>query len=166
MRRLYYIRFILFLSAMVVVAMYEPVVAQGGVGAIRNIGKIKQIKVKVSKPYPVRGVNTGVRPIGPVITRSRVLPVTDTSSHHLKQMHVLPSTLGVRRWPFDGLLSPSMGRIAIEGSFDTIIPKRIIDDARAVGIPVAAPPQAAAPMDGADVEEPSLHQGSCAQEED
>lgn len=120
MRRLYYIRFILFLSAMVVVAMYEPVVAQGGVGAIRNIGKIKQIKVKVSKPYPVRGVNTGVRPIGPVITRLRVLPVTDTSSHHLKQMQVLPSTLGVRRWSSDGLLSPAKSRIAMEGRFDTL----------------------------------------------
>ena len=166
MRRLYYIRFILFLSAMVVVAMYEPVVAQGGVGAIRNIGKITQIKVKVSKPYPVRGLNTELPKIRPVTTRALVFPVPDTSSCHVRQMQVLPSTLGAKRWPFDGLLSPSMGRIAIEGSFDTIIPKRIIDDARAVGIPVAAPPQAVAPMDGADVEEPSLHQGSCAQEED
>lgn len=157
----------LFFAAMAVMAMYEPTVAQRGVGAaIKKIGGVKRVRVNVTNPYPVRGLNTELPKIRLVITRALVFPVPDTSSCHVKQMQVLPSTLGAKRWPFDGLLSPSMGRIAIEGSFDTIIPKRLIDDARAVGIPVAAPPQAAAPMDGADVEEPSLHQGSCAQEED
>ena len=160
-------KMMLFFAAMAVMAMYEPTVAQRGVGAaIKKIGGVKHVRVNVTNPYPVRGLNTELPKIRLVITRALVFPVPDTFSCHVKQMQVLPSTLGAKRWPFDGLLSPSMGRIAIEGSFDTIIPKRLIDDARAVGIPVAAPPQAAAPMDGADVEEPSLHQGSCAQEED
>lgn len=160
-------KMMLFFAAMAVMAMYEPIVAQRGVGAaIKKIGGVKRVKVNVTNPYPVRGLNTELPKIRPVTTRPLVFPVLDTSSHHVKQMQVLPSTLGAWWWPSDELLSPTERRIAVECSFDTIIPKRIIDDARAVGIPVAAPPQAAAPMDGAEVEEPSLHQGSCAQEED
>lgn len=110
-----------FLAAMTVMAMYEPIVGQRGIGlAVKKIDRITRIKVKVSSPYSVRGFNTGMPQIRPVVTRPLVFPVLDTSSHHLKQMHVLPSTLGVRRWSSDGLLSPAKSRIAMEGGFDTL----------------------------------------------